>query len=248
MLGDILYAFISDTHLSDNNEEKVELFIATIQLFARKQGTVYLLGDLFDFWAGDDDLINPQVKVVNTLKRAVQDGAKIFLITGNRDFLIGKKFFRTTGVQVLPELSTVKIEGEKILLTHGDLLCTKDISYQVFRRIIRNPIIKWMFLSLPLVMRKALVNQTKKQTKKSVTKKPTDVMDVEQKTVIDLMLKYDVTNIIHGHTHLPGIHTFEQDGKSFSRTVLGDWEMTNIILVISNKQKQLIEVQNLLGE
>ena len=243
-----MYAFISDTHLCDKNEEKVELFIATIRLFARKQATVYLLGDLFDFWPGDNDLKNSQIKIVDVLRRAVQDGAKIFLITGNRDFLIGKKFFRTTGVQTLPELSTVKIEGENILLTHGDLLCTKDISYQVFRRIIRNPIIKWMFLSLPLVMREALVNQTKKQTKKSVTKKPTEIMDVEQKTVIDLMLKYNVTNIIHGHTHQPGIHTFEQDGKSFSRTVLGDWESSNIILVISNKQKKLVEVQNLLAE
>lgn len=243
-----MYAFISDTHLCDNNEEKVELFIATIRLFARKQAIVYLLGDLFDFWPGDNDLKNSQIKIVDVLRRAVQDGAKIFLITGNRDFLISKKFFRTTGVQTLPELSTVKIEGENILLTHGDLLCTKDISYQVFRRIIRNPIIKWMFLSLPLVMREALVNQTKKQTKKSVTKKPTEIMDVEQKTVIDLMLKYNVTNIIHGHTHQPGIHTFEQDGKSFSRTVLGDWESSNIILVISNKQKKLVEVQNLLAE
>ncbi len=242
-----MYAFISDTHLSDNNKEKVELFIATIKLLAKKQGAIYLLGDVFDFWAGDDDLKYPQENVLLALKKAVNAGTKIFLITGNRDFLISNDFSRQTGVRILPELCPLTINGNKFLLTHGDLLCTNDVSYQLFRKIIRSFFVKRLFLSLPLKLRNALVYQTKRQTKKSVNKKAMDIMDVDQQTVIDLMSEYGATCLIHGHTHHAGVHEFSDSDKKLSRIVLGDWDGCCSILIIDQNRKQLISAHTFLN-
>ena len=239
-----MYAFISDTHLSDNNKEKVELFIATVELLAEKKGAIYLLGDVFDFWAGDDALKFRQENVLLALKKAVDAGAKIFLITGNRDFLISRDFSRRTGVQILPDLYPLIINDDKFLLTHGDLLCTKDVSYQLFRKIIRSFFVKWLFLSLPLKVRSALVHQTKKQTRKSVNKKTMDIMDVNQRTVIELMLEHGATCLIHGHTHHAGVHDFNNRDQNLSRIVLGDWDGCCSILIIDQNRKQLISAHN----
>lgn len=242
--GKNLYAFISDAHLSENDGEKVELFIATVRLLAKKQGILYLLGDVFDFWAGNDASGDSQQNVLSALKEAVDAGAKIFLITGNRDFLIGDDFSRQTGVEILPELYPVIINDNKFLLTHGDLLCTKDFSYQIFRKIIRSFLFTWIFLSLPLNLRATLVRQTKKQTKKLVSKKSMDIMDVDQETVLNLMSEYGVTCLIHGHTHRAAIHDFSDSGKKLSRIVLGDWDGCGSILIINQNEKQLISARS----
>jgi len=242
-----LYAFISDTHLSDNSKEKVELFIATVKLLAKKQGAIYLLGDIFDFWAGGDDLKYPQKDVLLALKNAVEAGAKIFLITGNRDFLISNEFSIQTGVQILPELCPLTINGNKYLLTHGDLLCTKDVSYQIFRKIVRNFFVKWLFLSLPLKLRSTLVSQTKKRTRKSVNKKEMDIMDVDRQAVLDLMSEYKATCLIHGHTHHAGIHNFSDRNQKLTRIVLGDWDGCCSILIIEENREQLITAHTLIN-
>ena len=242
-----MYAFISDAHLSGNNNEKVELFIKTVRLLAEKQGVLYLLGDVFDFWAGNDASRDSQQYVLSALKEAVDAGTKIFLITGNRDFLIGDEFSRKTGVKILPELYPVIINDNKFLLTHGDLLCTKDFSYQIFRKIVRSFLFKWIFLSLPLKLRAELVHQTKKQTKKSVNKKSMDIMDVDQKAVIDFMSKYGATCLIHGHTHQAGIHEFSEGDTKLSRIVLGDWDGCSSILIISQNEKQLMSAHTFIN-
>ena len=140
-----MYAFISDAHLSGNNNEKVELFfIKTVRLLAEKQGVLYLLG--MSLISGQGMMLrDSQQYVLSALKEAVDAGTKIFLITGNRDFLIGDEFSRKTGVKILPELYPVIINDNKFLLTHGDLLCTKDFSYQIFRKIVRSFLFKWIF-------------------------------------------------------------------------------------------------------
>ena len=207
-----------------------------------------MLGDLFDFWAGDDDRRYPQEEVSHALRLASDSGCKLFVITGNRDFLISKDFSKLTGLQILPELYVVTINSEKFLLTHGDLLCTKDVSYQIFRKVIQNQFIKSTFLLLPLGLRMKLVQQTKKQTKKSVTKKTQETMDVEQATVIKLMTQHDASYMIHGHTHLAGIHQFEHNGQKMTRVVLGDWEGCGSIFVVHNEKKKLITAQNLIDQ
>ena len=215
--------FFSVLNLSAARPKQVTLFLACLEKAGKEANSVFILGDLFDFWVGDDDFRYPAAEVKNALRLLTSAGTQLFLSVGNRDFLLGDKFAEQTGSILLPDYRVIDLYGERTLVTHGDLLCTMDKTYQRFRKIVRNKIIQKLFLSLPLSLRVNIANKTQNETLKSTKKKPMTIMDVEPEQVKRLMLCHESTLLIHGHTHRPAIHAVWIEGKKHRRVVLGDW-------------------------
>ena len=215
--------FVSDLHLSENNPEKIELFERFLGSLDCNLEALYILGDLFDFWLGDDDDDVTNRKIVAAIGRATARGIIVYIMHGNRDFLFREKFRKETGAILLPDYKLIRSGGQRVLLTHGDLLCSDDKKYQAFRHIVRNSYLQYLFLRIPLKYRKSLVKKTRKKMKDSVNKKPTSIMDVNHSTVGALMQDYKADILIHGHTHKPGCHFVNTGTCSFTRHVLSDW-------------------------
>ncbi len=215
--------FASDLHLGGENPEKLALFEAFLTRTSELADALYLLGDLFEIWLGDDDDSDPHPAVVQALRRFADSGTGLFIMSGNRDFLISAEFAKATGATLLDDWHTVELFGTRTLLTHGDLLCTKDVQYQTFRKYVRDPTNQAAFLAVSLDERRRIAADTRNGTQASMLEKDAFIMDVEQSTVEQVMSKFDVTRLIHGHTHRPAAHTFEADGSPRERVVLGDW-------------------------
>lgn len=214
----------SDLHLSHEDPAKLALFEAFMAQASRHAGAVYLLGDIFEIWLGDDDDSPPHGRIVDAMRRYVDSGGALFVMRGNRDFLFGDRFAHDSGATLLDDWHTVDLFGTKTLLTHGDLLCTRDVQYQQFRRYVRDPGNQREFLSHPLAQRRAIAANTRSGTKASMLEKEDVIMDVESSTVDKFMSEFAVTRLIHGHTHRPSDHVFtDDDGTRRERHVLGDW-------------------------
>jgi len=216
--------FISDLHLSAEAPDTVRAFFAFLQGPARRARRLFILGDLFEYWAGDDDLDAPFNAAACAQIRACADaGVEIGFIAGNRDFLIGEAFAQRTGVKLLAEITPIVTAGRKALLLHGDTLCTDDHAYQAFRAQVRNPEWQAAFLARPLAERKALIAQMREHSEATKQSKAMSIMDVNPDAVIRCFREHDSTLIIHGHTHRPATHRYDIDGRACERWVLADW-------------------------
>ena len=217
--------FISDLHLCASRPEITEAFLYFLKYTAVKANALYILGDLFEYWAGDDDIDDIQHQTtIHALRDLANSGVKLYLMHGNRDFLISSEFCRATNISLLQDPTIIDLHSQKVLLTHGDNLCTDDVAYQDFRKLVRD--VKWQtdFLSLPLATRKNEIQTIRIRSEHEKLQKSSEIMDVNNNAVNDLLKKYNYPNmLIHGHTHRPNIHAIQLDGRNITRLVLGDW-------------------------
>ena len=222
--------FISDLHLDPSRPAITELFLDFLRGEARQAEALYILGDLFEAWIGDDTPSSAADAVALALREVSDAGVPVYFIRGNRDFLVGNDYAARAGMRILPDPSVIQLYGKPVLLQHGDLLCTDDIAYQAFRAQTRNPAFIAQFLSQPLEARVAFAQKARaasqahqsemKQDDKATFETVTDVAPAE---VIATFQRYGVDTMIHGHTHRPAIHTVSAGEHSFTRIVLGDW-------------------------
>jgi UDP-2,3-diacylglucosamine hydrolase len=215
--------FISDLHLSLDKPEITRRFLSFLSNRASRAAAVYILGDLFDAWIGDDDFTPPNNKIRSHLKQLTRSGVAVYLQQGNRDFLLGKKFADDTGVTLLDEYAVIDLFGTPTLITHGDLLCTDDLPYQAFRIKARSPEWQRSVLSKPLFLRLLAARWYRIRSYFHKRNKTLDIMDVNQDTVINVMRDRHCLRLIHGHTHRPAIHDFDIDGSQAQRFVLAAW-------------------------
>ncbi len=233
MNQDIL--FISDLHISLEKTEITRRFLAFLENQATTASTVYILGDLFDAWIGDDDNTPPNKKIKTQLRRLTDSGTRVYLQQGNRDFLLGPRFCAETGITLLGDYEVIELNGVKTLLTHGDLLCTDDIPYQTFRKKSHTDAWKDNVLSKPILLRLLAARWYRFRSHLHKRKQSQDIMDVNQQTVIDIMKQKGCLRLIHGHTHRPAIHDFKIDEKPAQRFVLADWKKDSAQLLRWNQ-------------
>ena len=235
--------------MSPDRPEKLELFKKLLQGPAREAGSLYILGDIFDhFWVGNDDRTLPNTDIIHELKAYTSSGSALYVLRGNRDLLIDQGFEEITGCKLLPDISKIELMGKNVLLMHGDLLCTKDWKYQLFRSFIDYPATRSIFRHMPYGLRIQLAHGFRPLFRKSTLKKSPDIIDVDQKTVEQTMRTHNVTDLIHGHTHRPKIHEFSLDGAKARRIVLGDWYAEGLILVCRNDEWFLMRVTDYLDQ
>jgi len=215
--------FISDLHLDPARPEVTRLFLEFLQAHAGKARALYILGDLFEAWIGDDDPDPHHGKVQDALRAFAAAGTRCYFMHGNRDFLCGSEFAARSGLTLLDDPTVVDIFGRRALLMHGDTLCTDDIGYQQFRAMVRNPDWQRQFLSQPLAARQAFAEKARQGSKAAQADLAEDIMDVNAAAVAKAFRDHNVDLLVHGHTHRPGVHLFELDGKVRERVVLGDW-------------------------
>ncbi|HET7921908.1 MAG TPA: UDP-2,3-diacylglucosamine diphosphatase [Gammaproteobacteria bacterium] len=215
--------FISDLHLDAARPHITSLFLDLLAGAARRAESLYILGDFFEAWIGDDDPDPHPARVMAALADYHALGIPVYFMHGNRDFLIGSGFADKTGCQLLHEPTVLDLHGTPTLLLHGDSLCTDDAAYQQFRSMVRNPDWQRAFLAKPLTERRALAAQARAESRAQTAAKAADIMDANQDAVEDILRKYGVNRLIHGHTHRPAVHRFVSDGQPRTRIVLGDW-------------------------
>src|SRR3989344_3219548 len=217
--------FISDLHLCTSRPAITELFIGFLQTTAVKAQALYILGDLFEYWAGDDDLNDPHHSgIIAALKTLASSGTGIFFMHGNRDFLLGASFAEAAGITLLSDPTILKLYGKRVLLSHVYALCTGDTAYQEFRSQVRAPAWHQTFLDQPLAARKAQIESLRLRSEQEKSHKSMRIMDVNAEAVRELMRAYGYPELlIHGHTHRPALHSLEFDGHVCQRWVLGDW-------------------------
>ncbi|MHB1950761.1 MAG: UDP-2,3-diacylglucosamine diphosphatase [Acidiferrobacteraceae bacterium] len=215
---------ISDLHLSPARPAMIALFCDFLGQRARDASALYILGDLFEYWIGDEAAGEPALRpIIEGIRRLTDAGTPVFLMHGNRDFLIGPRFCAVTGAKLLPDPFPTELAGSRVVLTHGDALCTDDVDYQRFRAQIRQPAWIQEFLGKSIAERIAVAEQYRELSKAATGMKAADIMDVNQEAVARLMREHGVHCLIHGHTHRPAHHRLMLDGTPASRIVLGDW-------------------------
>ena len=210
---------IADLHLTQVENDKVELFDQFCTEYASKVGQLFILGDLFNTWIGDDISLNTYQSITTILNKLTKT-TQVFVLAGNRDFLLSNSFEKETGCKIIKEPHLLNHNEKNYLLIHGDSLCTDDVDYQKLKKVLRNPIIQFIFLHLPKNLRLKLTGQLRKKSIEAQSYKSEKIMDVNQSTVDELMTKYPNTDLIHGHTHRQNTHKMER----YTRYVLGDWK------------------------
>lgn len=216
--------FISDLHLNPAEPATVQAFLGFLAGPAREAGTLWILGDLFEYWAGDDDLDAPfNAQIADALKALSAAGVAAKLIVGNRDFLLGDAFAERTGVDVVAEPYTITLGEQRCVLLHGDVLCTDDVAYQQFRVMVRNPAWQTQFLAQPLPARHKIAENMRARSETSKQDKSMDIMDVNAESVEETFRSSRASLMIHGHTHRPAVHTLNVDSAQRQRFVLPDW-------------------------
>ncbi|HET6912598.1 MAG TPA: UDP-2,3-diacylglucosamine diphosphatase [Rhodanobacteraceae bacterium] len=215
--------FISDLHLDEARPHIVELFDRFLANEARHADALYILGDLFEAWIGDDDDAPLPARVASGLKALSDSGVPVYFIAGNRDFLLGDDYAQRAGMTILDDGTVVDLYGTPTLLMHGDTLCTDDTAYLAFRKQVRDPAWQRQFLSQPLAARRAFAQQARNASREHTSQTATAIMDVNQRAVEVALRDAHVARMIHGHTHRPAIHDFALDGELAQRIVLGDW-------------------------
>ncbi len=234
MSQDIL--FISDLHIALEKKAITRRFIDFLAHEAIHAKALYILGDLFDSWIGDDDFLPPNPKIKKALKNLSDAGVAVYFQAGNRDFLIGDRFARETGVQLLDDYHVIDLFGVPTLLTHGDLLCSDDVAYQAFRQKSRSQQWRQNVLSKPLWLRLLAARWYRLRSFWHKRKKNDDIMDVNPETVIETLRRFHCLRLIHGHTHRPAIHDLTIDGQAAQRIVLADWKQESGQYLRLNRQ------------
>jgi UDP-2,3-diacylglucosamine hydrolase len=216
--------FISDLHLADERPDTVVLFERFLRDHPHPTDRVFILGDLFDVWIGDDDDTALADRVRLALGQLSARGVELFIQRGNRDFGMGKRLMRETGATLLSDTHVTTVAGQPTLLMHGDLLCTDDVEYQKARRRFRNPVFQWLMLRKSLASRREIADNIRRRSREKKALKPENIMDVNADTVIHYLQKYQATQLIHGHTHRPALHqVILHNGLTASRLVLPEW-------------------------
>jgi len=210
---------IADLHLTQVENDKVELFNQFCTEYASKVDQLFILGDLFNTWIGDDISLNAYQTIVNVLNKLTKT-TEVFVMVGNRDFLLSNTFENETGCKLIKEPYLLNHHEKKYLLIHGDSLCTDDVDYQKLKKVLRNPMIQFIFLHLPKKIRLKLTGQLRKKSIEAQSYKSEKIMDVNQSAVDELMTEYPNMDLIHGHTHRQNTHKMER----YTRYVLGDWK------------------------
>ncbi|MES2833061.1 MAG: UDP-2,3-diacylglucosamine diphosphatase [Pseudomonadota bacterium] len=219
---------ISDVHLKQESPQTAAAFFQFLENVGTQTQQLYLLGDLFEYWAGDDDRDAPfNARVVSALRKLSDVGVKVFWMAGNRDFLVGPAFMLATGATYLRDPSVVSIAGRSIVLTHGDAQCTDDVDYQLFRSQVRAARWQQDFLARPLPERLVVINQMREQSRVAQSVKTQQIMDVNTQAVDALFTATDTSLMIHGHTHRPGVHESVLNDERVVRHVLPDWDFEN---------------------
>jgi len=232
--------FISDLHLAPE-ESRITAGFMDFLLEPQSGDDLYILGDFFNYWIGDD-LEHPYIEQIKQLLRATSErGVNLYFMHGNRDFLIGQDFCNDTGCTLLEDPTLVEIGGAPALLMHGDSLCTKDLAYMEFRAMARNPEWQNEFLSKSIEDRVAFAQQARDESKSSNSMKDEAIMDVTPEEVDKALLSANCRRMIHGHTHRPAVHNWESNGQQLQRIVLGDWYTKGWYLKVENNQFDLVE-------
>jgi UDP-2,3-diacylglucosamine hydrolase len=217
------FCFISDLHLQDDRPEITTAFVSFIENTASKAERLYVLGDFFEAWIGDDDETDLTLLVKKTLVK-LSLSTDIYAMHGNRDFLIGSHFAQEAGLILIDDPKKEQMFGNPVLLMHGDLLCTDDVDYQSFRATTRSPSWRKEFLSKPISERKGIAKELRAISKEATGQKKEDIMDVSENEVSRVMEEFSVNLLIHGHTHRPDTHVMDIRGVTSKRIVLGDWD------------------------
>jgi UDP-2,3-diacylglucosamine hydrolase len=228
---------ISDLHLSPERPDLTRAFFAFLETRASQAGALYILGDFFNVWIGDDDDAPLCTDVARALKQLSDSGTSVYLMHGNRDFLMGDAWAKACGAILIHEPYLLEQGGARFLLAHGDALCTRDTDYMAFRSMVRAPAWQQGFLARPLPERRAFADQARARSKTMSSNKPDDIMDVTPSEVERMLAGTDVTTLIHGHTHRPAVHELP-DGRT--RIVLGDWDTEGWYVSIENGVPELL--------
>lgn len=215
--------FISDLHLCEQVPENTHALLTLLDGPARGVETLYILGDLFEYWAGDDDDTALNHCVRDALSALCATGVRVAFVPGNRDFLLGHAFARAAGMQILADPAIVDLDGHRALVSHGDMLCTDDLAYQTYRCQVRDPAWQAAFLQRPLAERKQLVEALRRQSEIAKQGKATQIMDANLGAIQELLREHSYPILIHGHTHRPAHHIHDLDGRRCERWVLSDW-------------------------
>ncbi|NUU64749.1 UDP-2,3-diacylglucosamine diphosphatase [Enterobacteriaceae bacterium BIT-l23] len=232
--------FIADLHLCAEEPAITAGFLRFLAGDARKADALYILGDLFEAWIGDDDPEPLHRQVAQALRSLVDSGVPCFFIHGNRDFLVGQRFARESGMQLLPEEQVLSIDGRRVLIMHGDTLCTDDHGYQAFRARVHQGWLQTLFLALPLFIRKRIAARMRAGSKAANGSKSMEIMDVNQQAVREAMSRQQVRWLIHGHTHRPAIHPLDVDGEPAWRCVLGAWHREGSMIRVTADDVELV--------
>ncbi|MFM2318983.1 MAG: hypothetical protein RLZZ215_1604 [Pseudomonadota bacterium] len=219
--------FISDLHLEPARPESTHLLFEFLQHIRGKAEALYILGDLFEYWIGDDFLATPAgqqvLPILQAFKQVADRGTALYLQQGNRDFLLAEQFAQLSGIKLLPEQQVIDLYGQATLIMHGDLLCTDDVEYQKARVLFRSPQWQQQILAKSIPERLQYAQSLRMQSQQTAQTKQDDILDANQAAIEAAMRAAQVQQLIHGHTHRPAIHTFELDGQTAKRIVLGDW-------------------------
>ncbi|MGA4636864.1 UDP-2,3-diacylglucosamine diphosphatase [Pseudomonas solani] len=215
---------ISDLHLEEERPDITRAFLRFLQTRASQAEALYILGDFFEAWIGDDAMTPFQRSIAQALRQVADGGTRIFLMHGNRDFMIGTRFCREAGCTLLADPSRVELAGHPVLLMHGDSLCTRDEAYMRMRRILRNPVVLWILRHLPLATRHKLARKLRSESRMQTRQKAVEITDVTPEEIPRLLAEQGVPTLIHGHTHRPAVHELQVSGLPAQRIVLGDWD------------------------
>lgn len=231
--------FISDLHLDPKRTDIqacFDQFITSCLDNAKTIEALYILGDVFEVWLGDDASIPLYHQPIKQLKQLTDIGIRLYIMHGNRDFLMGRELEKTTGATLIPDLYHLKIQQKTFLLSHGDIFCTDDVEYMQFRKMVRNPIWQKEFLSKSIAERIGIAQGMREQSKQRGQDKAADIMDVNQNTVEKIMSAHKVDTLIHGHTHRPASHEFILNNQPARRIVLPDWQPDAKIFEIKSSE------------
>lgn len=232
--------FIADLHLQTEEPAITAGFLRFLQGEARQAEALYILGDLFEAWIGDDDPNPLHREIASALKALVDSGVPCFFIHGNRDFLLGKRFARESGMILLAEETVLDLYGRRVLIMHGDTLCTDDTGYLAFRAKVHTPWIQTLFLALPLFIRSRIAAKMRAGSKAANSSKSMTIMDVNPQAVVSVMEKHQVQWLIHGHTHRPAMHNLTANGEQAHRVVLGAWHSEGSMIKVTPEGVELI--------
>ena len=230
--GQMATLFISDLHLTEKRPAVTELFLSFLTSEASGADALYILGDFFEYWIGDEAVHFPGVQpILHSLAALADSGVPVYVMRGNRDVLLGKEFERAAHCQILQDPTVIDLYGEPTLISHGDYMCTDDTEYQQYRAMVNDPEFQARFLAKDLDEREAIIQTYREISMANSSTKSMEIMDVNKQTVIEQMQKHGVQQMIHGHTHRPGIHQLTVSGKPAKRIVLGDWYDQGSVLV-----------------
>jgi UDP-2,3-diacylglucosamine hydrolase len=215
---------ISDLHLEEERPDISRAFLHFLETRASQAEALYILGDFFEVWIGDDAMTPFQHSIAEALRRLSERGTRIYLMHGNRDFMLGDGFCRAAGCTLLSDPSVVELCGERVLLMHGDSLCTRDEGYMRLRRLLRNPFSLLVLRHLPLSTRRKLARKLRNESRTQTRMKATDIIDVTPELIPRVLAEHRVRTLIHGHTHRPATHELLVNSQPAQRIVLGDWD------------------------